>query len=71
MRHFSSMGVRNGVDASGSYAKPTFCNTRATFRGDTVTTLLEFPAILLGAAEPPLAAELLAAEPPAAELSLL
>ena len=59
MRHFSAMGVRNGVEATGtgSNSKPTFCNTRAAFRGETVTTSLVFPAILSGAAEPP-AAEL-------------
>ena len=62
MRHFSVMGIRNGVEASGSDTKPTFVNTRAAFRGDTVTTLLVYPAILLEAAEPPLAAETPAAE---------
>ncbi len=56
------MGVRNGVEASGSDAKPTFCDTRAAFRGDTVTTSMMFPAVLSGATEPPLAAEPLAAE---------
>ncbi len=66
MRHFSAMGVRNGVEASGSDTKPTFCDTRAAFRGDTVTTSLVFPAFLLGAAELPAAAE-----PPAAELLFL
>ena len=60
------MGVRNGVEASGSNAKPTFCNTRAAFRGNTVMTSLVFPAILSGAAKPPSAAE-----PPAAELPFL
>ena len=53
MRHFSAMGVRNGVEATGSDSKPTFCDTRAAFRGDTVTTSLMFTAILSGAAEPP------------------
>ena len=66
MRHFSAMGIRNGVEASGSDAKPTFCDIRAAFRGDTVTTLLVFHAILSGVAEPPSAAE-----PPAAELPFL
>jgi len=54
------------VEASGSDAKPTFCYTRAAFRGDTVTTSLVFPAVLSGAAEPPSAAE-----PPAAEQPFL
>ena len=58
------MGVRKGVEASGSDAKPTFCNTRAAFRGDTVTTSLVFPAILSGAEELPLAAQLPAVELP-------
>ncbi len=58
------MGVRNGVEASGSDAKPTFCDTRAAFRGDMVTTSLVFPAVLSGAAEPPSAAEQTAAELP-------
>ena len=55
---FLSDGIRNRVKASGSNAKPTFCNTRAAFRGDMVTTSLVFPAFLVGAAEPPSAAEL-------------
>jgi len=60
------MGDRNGVEASGSDVKPTFCNTRAAFRGDTVTTSLVFPAVLSGEMEPPLASE-----PPAAEQPFL
>ena len=59
------MGVRNGVEASGSNSKPTFCNTRAAFRGDTVTISLLLPAIFLGVAEQPLLAE------PAAAVELL
>ena len=47
------MGVRNGVEATGSDSKPTYCNTRADFRGDTVMNSLVFPAVFLGAAEPP------------------
>ncbi len=66
MRHFSVMGVRNGVEASESDAKPTFCDSRAAFRGDTVTTSLVLSAVLLGAAKPPSGAE-----PPAAELPFL
>jgi len=60
------MGVRNGVEATGSDSKPTFCDTRAAFRGDMVTTSLVFPAVLSGGGEPPSAAE-----PPAAELPFL
>ena len=60
------MGVTNGVEATGSDSKPTFCDTRAAFKGDTVTTSLVFPAVLLGTAKPPSVAE-----PPAAELPFL
>ena len=60
------MGVRNGVEATGSDTKPTFCDTRAAFRGDTVKNSLVFPAVFSGAAEP-----LLEAQPHAAELPFL